>query len=221
VIKLLIFDHDMTIVDSSHAILEAINLTAEAIGKPRVTRDVVLEYAAVSLPSFMTGIWGEWREDWIALYREKVEPIERVSLRPFPEVPCVLIQLRGMGLTLAVASNRYDPRAAMDKSDTSKYFDAIVGRSEGLPDKPDPAMLSHLMGRFGSEKTETLYIGDSDVDLNTARAAGVRFVGITRGNFARGRLEALGAWRVADSLNDLPSIAGEENGAGVVLKAGE
>ena len=209
-VRLLIFDHDMTIVDSSQAILDAVNLVAEEIGMPKITRSQVLEYAAVTLHDFMTGIWGECRQEWVDLYRGKVAPIEYERIRPFPEVPRVLTRLREMGIVLAVASNRYDPRVAMDKSETSKYFDAIVGPIDGLAHKPAPAMLNYLMERFGTAQAETLYAGDADVDMETARAAGVRSVGVARGNFTRTQLEALGAWRVVDTLDELPLIVGEE-----------
>ena len=104
-VRLLIFDHDMTIVDSSQAILDAVNLVAEEIGMPKITRSQVLEYAAVTLHDFMTGIWGECRQEWVDLYRGKVAPIEYERIRPFPEVPRVLARLREMGIVLAVASN--------------------------------------------------------------------------------------------------------------------
>ena len=204
-IKLLIFDHDMTIVDSSAAIMAGINLVAEAVGKPPVTRETVLRFAAVPLRDFFKGIWGECREEWIGLYREKVEPLECEQIRPFPEVPRVLTKLREMGFFLAVASNRLNPRAAMDKSQTSGYFDAIVG-SMDMPPKPDPAMLHYLMERFGVSCAETLYVGDSDVDMETGRAAGVRCVGVAKGNFTEEQLKKLGAWRVAEPLDDLLSV---------------
>ena len=53
-------------------------------------------------------------------------------------------------------------------------------------------------------------MGDSDIDMETGHAAGVRSVGVTRGNFTREQLEKLGAWRVVGSMDDLlPIVAGE------------
>jgi HAD superfamily hydrolase (TIGR01509 family) len=199
----------MTIVDSSYVIASAINEVAHTLGKPFVTRQTVLEYAALPLEDFLRGIWGEWRREWIDLYREKAAPLE-YEIRPFPNVPRALTALREMGIFLAVASNRYNPRIAMDKSETSQYFDAIVGPIDGLPHKPNPAMLENLMERFGVARQETLYVGDSDVDLATGLAAGVRAIGVTTGNFTRTRLEELGAWRVIDSIEDLLPIAAKD-----------
>jgi HAD superfamily hydrolase (TIGR01662 family) len=209
-INLSIFDHDMTIVDSSYAILNAINRVAEEVGNPPVTHETVMKFAAVPMRDFIEGIWGECRQSWLDLYREKVEPLEYEQIRPFPEVPRVLTKLREMGIFLAVASNRRNPRAAMDKSKTSRYFDMIVGPIDGLPHKPDPGMLDYLMERFGVSRSETIYVGDSDIDIQTGYAAGVRTVGITRGNFTHAQLEELGAWRVVDSMDDLLPIIAED-----------
>ena len=209
-IKLLIFDHDMTIVDSSHAITEAINQVAAELGKPLVERETMLKFAAVPLAEFLQGIWGEWRQEWIDLYREKAAPLE-YRIQAFPEVPETLVLLRERGIFLAVASNRYDPKAAMDKSGTSRYFDAIVGPVDGLPHKPDPSMLHSLMERFAVREPETLYVGDSDIDIETGLAADVRPVGVTTGNFTRGQLEKLGAWRVIDSIDELLPVVDREN----------
>ena len=209
-INLSIFDHDMTIVDSSYAILNAINRVAEEVGNPPVTHETVLKFAAVPMRDFIEGIWGECRQSWLDLYREKVEPIEYEQIRPFPEVTHALTKLREMGVFLAVASNRRNPRAAMDKSKTSQYFDMIVGPIDGLPYKPDPGMLDYLMKRFGVSQSETIYVGDSDIDMETGHAAGVRSVGVTRGNFTREQLKERGAWRVVESMDDLlPIVAGE------------
>ncbi|MDR2137180.1 MAG: HAD family hydrolase [Synergistaceae bacterium] len=198
----------MTIVDSSYVIAAAINETANSLGKPCVTRQTVLKFAALSLEDFLREIWGEWRREWIDLYREKAAPLE-YEIRPFPGVPRVLTALRERGIFLAVASNRYNPRAAMDKSKTSRYFHAVVGPIDGLPRKPNPAMLENLMERFGVARSETLYVGDSDVDLEAGFAAGVRTVGVTTGDFSRAQLEKLGAWRVIDSIESLlPIVAG-------------
>jgi phosphoglycolate phosphatase len=98
----------------------------------------------------------------------------------------------------------------MDKSQTSQYFDRIVGPIDGLPHKPDPAMLDYLMEQFGVSRSETIYVGDSDIDLETGYAAGVRSVGISRGNFTHEQLVELGAWRVIDSMNELLPIVAED-----------
>mgnify|MGYP000588868275 FL=1 len=120
-IKLMIFDHDMTIVDSSHAILAGLNLVAEAVGRPRATHAQVMRYIAMPMREFMIGTLGDCRPEWLELYRDKVAPLEHSMIRPFPETRTILPRLREMGLILAVASNRNAPRTAMERSGTAHY----------------------------------------------------------------------------------------------------
>ena len=108
-IKLMIFDHDMTIVDSSHAILAGLNLVAEAVGRPRATHAQVMRYIAMPMREFMIGTLGDCRPEWLEMYRDKVAPLEHSMIRPFPETRTILPRLREMGLILAVASNRNAP----------------------------------------------------------------------------------------------------------------
>ena len=211
-IKLMIFDHDMTIVDSSHAILAGLNRVADAVGRPKTTHDRVMRCIALPMKEFMIGTLGECRDEWLDLYREKVAPLEHSLIRPFPEVPETLTRLRKSGRILAVASNRNAPRVAMEKSDTARYFDAIVGPIDGLPYKPDPGMLLSLMERFDVPKAQTVYIGDSDIDIRTALAAGTRAIGIAQGYFTKEQLTDMGAWRAIGALDELPAIVEEDEG---------
>lgn len=218
-LKLLIFDHDMTIVDSSEGIMAALNLIAEELGKPRVTRKQVLHFAAVPMGTLLKEVWGEWRTEWMDLYRQKGAPVEHSYTYAYPEVPETLMHLRREGYFLAIASNRHSPKISMDKSDTSQYFDEIVGVGDGHAHKPDPAMLDFLMERFGATKEETLYIGDSDVDMQAGRAAGILSVGVTTGNFNKDQLLSYGAWHVIDKMSQLlpivESLRGREGEFGI------
>ena len=206
-IKLMIFDHDMTIVDSSHAITAGFNCVADAEGLPRVTREQVMRHIAKPMPDFCRGVLGDCRQEWIDLYHKNVAPLEHSLIRPFPDLEEAMSALRGMGIALAVASNRDNPRVAMERSGTARYFDAILGPGGALPYKPDPAMVLRLMEQFEVPAERTVYVGDSAIDIETALAARIRGVGVTLGNYTRAQLMDLGAWRVVDALSELPALA--------------
>ena len=90
-----------------------------------------------------------------------------------------------------------------------KYFDVIVGAHEPfgkLPYKPDPAMMNALMQHLGVTPSETVYVGDADLDIITAIGAKVRGIGITKGNFTHEDFALLGAWKSIDNLNELIEI---------------
>ena len=82
-IKLMIFDHDMTIVDSSHAILAGLNLVAEAVGRPKATLAQVMRCIAMPMREFMIGTLGDFRPEWMDLYRDKVAPLEHSIIHPY------------------------------------------------------------------------------------------------------------------------------------------
>jgi phosphoglycolate phosphatase len=88
----------------------------------------------------------------------------------------------------------------------ASYFDVIQGSGTGLPRKPDPAPLLKTIERLGTLPAATLYIGDSETDVLTARAAGVPVVLVSYGYTARPAAE-LGADRVYDSLADITGPA--------------
>ena len=72
-------------------------------------------------------------------------------------------------------------------------FAVVMGKQDGFPIKPDPASLHHLMARLGATPGESLYIGDSDVDIQLGKAAGVATLGVTWGFRGEAELTAAGA----------------------------
>lgn len=78
-------------------------------------------------------------------------------------------------------------------------FAAVFGQREGVPLKPDPAVVEEILALTGVAKERVLYVGDSGVDMQTAAAAGVRSVGVTWGFRERAELEEAGARHIVDS----------------------
>ena len=75
-------------------------------------------------------------------------------------------------------------------------------------------MIEALLKDLKISKENAVYVGDSDIDIQTALNAGVRGIGITKGNFKREDFNAMGTWKVIDSLSELIDIAESENNAG-------
>ncbi|MBQ7154626.1 MAG: HAD family hydrolase [Synergistaceae bacterium] len=212
-IKLMIFDHDMTIVDSSYAIMEGFNYVARHEGLPEVSHELTMQYIATPIPTFCEGLLGEYRPEWIKLYRSQSERLERELIRPFPDTAQTLATLKELGLKLAVVSNREHPSLVLEREDLAKYFDVMVGAEEPyghLPYKPNPAMLHELLAHTGIPAEQAVYVGDADLDIVTAKAAGVRGIGITKGNFSHREFELLGAWKSIGQLSELPKIVQED-----------
>ena len=210
----MVFDHDMTIVDSSYAIMAGFNYVAEHEGLPLVSHELTMKYIATPIPTFCEGLLGEYRPEWVKLYRSQSERLERELIKPFPDTIPTMTRLRAMGLKLAVLSNREHPRNAMEHTGLDVYFDEIVGALEPygkLAYKPDPAMMNALMEHMNVKPSETVYVGDADLDIITAISAHVRGIGITKGNFTREDFALLGAWKSIDTLSELIGIAEQDD----------
>lgn len=103
--------------------------------------------------------------------------------KPYPGIPELLRDLRDQNVQVAVASNKYD--AAVQKIIHHYFSDidfvAIEGQKEGVNVKPDPSVVFSILSQARVPKREVLYVGDSGVDMETARRACVDSVGVTWG----------------------------------------
>lgn len=102
---------------------------------------------------------------------------------PYPGIPEVLEQLASRGIKLAVASNKYQEAtsALISHFFPRLPFEAVHGMRPGIPGKPDPSIVFNVLQTVPTPKSEVLYVGDSGVDMETARRACVDSVGVTWG----------------------------------------
>ena len=115
-----------------------------------------------------------------------------------------LDRMKSAGIKLGLCSNKPDDLCHMlvDSFDLGDKLDAILGSGTGLPKKPDPAPLLHVIEMLGATPASTLYVGDSETDVRTARAAGVPVALVTYGYTLR-HASQLGADAVVDSIVEL------------------
>ncbi|MDE6300486.1 MAG: HAD family hydrolase [Muribaculaceae bacterium] len=105
------------------------------------------------------------------------------ATRPYPGIPELLRELTDRGVAVAVASNKYESAVQhlMEHYFPQIPFAAVCGNLEGFPAKPDPSIVFRVLTEHPTPKAEVLYIGDSGVDMETARRACVDSVGVTWG----------------------------------------
>lgn len=124
---------------------------------------------------------------------------------PYPGIPELLDELHTRGVALAVASNKY--QAAVDQL-VHHFFGhlpwvAVHGHREGVPVKPDPSIVFAILNEHPTPKANVLYIGDSGVDMETARRACVDSCGVTWGFRTRRELTDAYATHLADTPADI------------------
>ena len=132
---------------------------------------------------------------------------------PYPGIPDMLRTLDSRGVAIAVASNKY--QAAAERIVRHYFpdipFVAIMGQVEGRPTKPDPSIIFSILNEHPTPKNDVLYVGDSGVDMETARRACIESVGVSWGFRPVSELRAAYADHIVSSTPDLLAIALRES----------
>ena len=122
--------------------------------------------------------------------------------RPYDGILQILEAITGRGVRLAVASNKYQDGAEKLVSHFFGEYDfvKILGQREGQPIKPDPAIVDQILAEVPSvTKAETVYVGDSNVDMQTGSNAAVRTIGVSWGFRSREELAAYNPSSIVDT----------------------
>lgn len=128
--------------------------------------------------------------------------------RPFDGVTDLLTALRGRGVRLALFSNKADPfvRAIADRCFGAGLFDAVIGQKSGQPLKPSPVVPLDIAASWQLSPARICFVGDSDVDMETALAAGMYPVAVSWGFRSRDELIGAGAVVLADRPSELMQL---------------
>ena len=130
--------------------------------------------------------------------------------QPYEGIVGLLRELKKRGYQTALVSNKWDEAVQiLYRVFFDGLLDAVTGELQGVPRKPDPALPEMILRRLGVRKEECLYVGDSGVDVETAKNAELRFVGVTWGFRTRQQLLSYGATALIDRPEQLWAYIGE------------
>lgn len=208
-LQAVLFDFDMTLIDTCGAILRSANMIARAFGLPLCSREQLLKAVAYNTKDFWTRILGDDRPEYRAYYAEHCMPGEAQFMVPAPGAVDCVTSLRARGVRVGCASNRNGPMRVIRVMNLEGLMDCVVGADDVARPKPAPDVLLRGAELLGAAPERTLYVGDTPFDTLAARAAGMKCAAVTTSN-SRAALEAAGAWRVIETLADLvPLLEGE------------
>jgi len=206
---LIIFDLDGTLVDSLDGITASVAL---ALRQENIPADPARIKALIGLPlvNILDGIAGP--DTPPALMARLVKAylddyhahcVERSAVYPGIRE---LVQRLGPRRT-AVATTKRTPGAALLLAGLglAPHLGLIQG-TDGFPAKPDPAVLFRVLDHFRLPPERALFVGDTPIDIEAGRRAGIRTCGVTWGNSAREALTAAGATWIADRTADIPGV---------------
>jgi phosphoglycolate phosphatase len=210
--RAVIFDLDGTLADSLEDIASAMNRTLEAHGFPvhpvsayrTFVGEGVRKLVERSLPPGTQQV----REAFIADYQADYAEHLLDATRLFPGIPEVLDGLQRAGVPVGVLSNKPDaPTRRLVEALCNRWqFGAVVGERPGVPRKPDPASALALADALGAPPEAVAFVGDTSVDMLTARAASMRPVGVLWG-FRPKEVLATGA-EAAGTAEELARLLG-------------
>ncbi len=204
----MLFDFDYTLGDSSAGIVACVNHALARLGRPEAPADAIRRTIGLTLEEIFTRLTGEAPAppDFRALFVARADRVMLDATVLYPEVPEVVASLRRDGLLLGVVTTKYARRveAILDRAGLRSELSAIVGSDGVAAAKPDPAGLLAALAALAVAPDEALFVGDSVVDGEAARRAGVPFVAVLSGPTPRPELEALGPVAVLGRVAELP-----------------
>jgi phosphoglycolate phosphatase len=201
-----LFDFDMTLMDTSYVITDCTNLLAEHFGLRRVTRDEVLSVIGLEISDSWARLWGRYDDEWLDYYRKHFRATEQAGFREFPDTREAVAVLRENGVRTGVVSNRRFAATAVERSGIAPLFDVIVGLEDVRNAKPHPEPVLTALSRLSAAAARAFYVGDTDIDMKTAAAAGVIGIGVTTGNYGADELKSAGAARACANLTGAAEI---------------
>ena len=215
--KYAIFDLDGTLANTLEDLADAVNYALVKNGfEPHSTESYKLMVGSgiVNLVKRASNCDNELtvkalKTDFDKYYNDNV--VNKTCAYPLSEQ--VLKNLQSKGITLAVLSNKPDMfvEAILNKLFPNVKFKEAWGKKEEFPIKPDPASLNAMIEKMGADKSETIYIGDSNVDVLTAHNGKIDVIGCTWGFRGETELVQAGADMIAHTYTELEAMILGEN----------
>lgn len=203
--RAIIFDLDGTLLDTIDSMEAAGTKMLQEMGLPRQPRDRYRQFAGDGAKMLVTraleagGVTDPAEvERAFSVYMGYFARTCTYHVVPYPGISELLRALKQKGLRLAVLSNKPDQqtRDVVERCFGDAAFDLVFGQRDGMPKKPAPDGAIQIARKFSVSPEECLYVGDTNVDMQTGLAAGMQTVGVLWGFRDRKELEENHAWRI-------------------------
>lgn len=207
-----IFDLDGTLTNTLESLTYSVNETLKEMGLRAISSEQCRQFVGNGARCLMKRALQVSGDENAGRLEEGMKVYGRIfganctyHVTPYEGIPEMLDELKKRGMKLGVLSNKPHGQTVdvAEKIFGSGMFDEIQGQSESLARKPDPAGVFYLLEKMQISKEECLYIGDSEVDIATGSAAGVKSVGVSWGFRSRETLKEAGAQIIIDVPQEL------------------
>lgn len=207
--KLIVFDLDGTILDTLQDLFLSVNYMLLREGHPARTVDEVRAFVGNGIHKLMSRALPAGATDRelaraLACFSEYYEAHSAENTRPYDGIPELLSELKQRGILLAVVSNKNDSAVKpLCEIYFPGVFDLAVGASEEVPKKPAPDAVLKVLKDLRVDISEAVYVGDSEVDIETAKNAGMPCISVDWGFRDEDVLRRCGASRI---IHDAPAL---------------
>ena len=209
-----LFDLDGTLLDTLEDICGAANHTLRELGYPERTLAEMRRFVGNGAEMQMRRSLGADADEEtvakaLALYKPYYAAHCQIKTKPYAGVLELMAALKAEGFRLAVVSNK--PDEAVRALRAEFFADTVpiaVGETAAIRRKPAPDMLLAAMEQLGADPDKTVFVGDSEVDIATARAANLPCISVLWGFRDRDVLEQAGAQHFAADIAQLQALLG-------------
>ena len=210
--KHIVFDFDGTLVNTLEDIRQCVNHTLGRYALPPITPEQAAHMVgggAARLCELAVAAGGGAdtvdAAAFLADYKARYAGHLTDYATAYPGIPALLAELSRRGCTLSVITNKplEQAKPILDTLFGETVFHAVWGDDGSRPRKPDAALMGQFLAAHGFEREDTVYIGDSDVDIFFAKNAGLTSIGVSWGFRGREELENAGADFIAEEAADI------------------
>ncbi len=208
-VRAVLFDFDLTLADSTAAVVECCNYALAALGFAPLDTERVRGTIGLTLPLTFRALAGVTdaglESEFSRLFVQRADEVMVSWIRLYASVPAMLQRLRECGVRTAIVSTkfRYRIESILTEGGLAGAVDVIVGGEDVKEHKPHPAGLIHALAQLGVSASEAIYVGDHSIDAEAATRAGMRFVAVRTGVAQADAWSACNPLEVIDNAGEL------------------
>lgn len=211
-IDTVIFDLDGTLLNTLTDLTNSVNYAMEQYHFPTHSEDAVRRMVGNGIYVLFEQAIPDGRnfpeyDACVKTFQEHYEAHKKDFTRPFPGILELLKQLSQDGYKLAIVSNKFDQAVKeLCKDFFTPYITTAIGESQSIARKPAPDTVFEAMKELGSTPDTCIYVGDSDVDIATAKNSGIPCISVTWGFRDQDFLIQHGGTHFAHHADNIPTL---------------
>lgn len=208
----LIFDLDGTLLDTLDDLANSVNYALEKLNFPCRSKDEIRSFVGNGIEKLIElSVPEKASYDQFAkcllLFKKHYSENMKEETKPYDGIIELLNYLKKNNYNMAIVSNKFQEGVTdLNNHYFSQYIDVAIGKSPKMRKKPYPDTVLSAIDELGASKENCLYIGDSEVDILTAKNANIKCVSVTWGFRDEDLLKEFGANYIINSPQDLVSI---------------